>query len=266
MTGLRAAAALAALALVAAASAQTVEVGGWALAEGAVVRSASVTGLEAVVRGPGGEVAFGRRALEVATTTIDRVEAGRLMRAVQRLESASAKATVDGAPAPPGDPDPLLHRAVVIERTADGWRKRADGWQPTPDQLAALDEAISLDDAEYPTRMTVGETVVVPDSALRAVYLGAAPGPHRLTVRLDSVGTFEGGPAAFLTQTVGVTVGDPGETMRMDMTARIVRRLDWRLDVRTEWEGPVRFEQGGLVIEGRMTQSATQTATLPDDR
>ena len=82
--------------------------------------------------------------------------------------------------------------------------------------------------------------------------------------RLDSLGTFGGGPAAFLTQDVRVTVDLGDGTMEMDMTARIVRRLDWMLDVRTEWEGPVAFRYPDFDMTGTMRYVAEQTAVLPE--
>ena len=249
--------------LVAPAVAQEAAVlGGWALPEGAVVRSVSAVTMEGAVEGT---VPINSQESEVTRTTMARVEGGRLTRAVQRIESATSKVFVDGSRIP-SDADPLLGRDVAVVRDGGGWRREPLGWRPSPEAEAELADPVSLDDAEYPARpVAVGETVEVGDAALRAVYPGAVAGPHRLTVRLDSLGTFEGGPAAFLTQEVGVTV-DVGEggTMRMDMTARIVRRLDWMLDVQTEWEGPISFDYPEVSVDGTMRYLGTQTVTLPD--
>ena len=250
-------------ALAAAAPSAQVVLGGWALPEGAVVESTTMVELDQVVSEGDRAVPFESLARDRSRTVIDRVEGGRLSRATQRVETSTSKTLVEGRSAPDA-PDVLLGRPVVVERTASGWRQRADGWAPTPEQQDALDDETSLDDAEYPSRpVAVGETVVVPDSALRAVYHGATPGPHRLTVRLDSVGTWGGGPAAFVTQEVSVAVADGDGTLRMDMTARIVRRLDWLLDVRTVWEGRTTFDDGEATTAGFMRYTATQTVTLP---
>ena len=252
--------ALAMAALPAAAQGAAV-LGGWALPEGAVVTSSSTTSARLDMAGQPVE----SQAADESVTTIDGVEDGRLVRAVQRLEASVEKTLVGGFPVP-SDPDPLLGRAVVIERDGDGWRRRALGWAPSGAALEALDAPISLDDAEYPDRpVAVGETVEVPADVLRRVYPGAtADGDHRLTVTLDSLGMFEGGPAAFLTQEVHVTTADDDVTMRMDMTARIVRRLDWGIDVRTVWDGAVAYDLGPVAMEGTMRHEARQSVELPD--
>ena len=248
------------------ASAQEAAVlGGWALPEGAVVESTMSLETVGTMAVPGAEVAYQQGVVEVHETRLDAVEAGRLMRATQRLRSSSSKTRVDGVPTPT-DPDVLLGRAVSIVRTEGGWARRAAGWTPGPDEQAALDESVSLDDPEYPARaVAVGETVEASQATIRETYIDVAPGTHRLTVRLDSLGTVDGAPVAYVTQEVGVTLQFDGDTMRMDMTARIVRRLDWMIDVETEWSGPVRFAfADGTTMTGTMRYSGAQTVALPN--
>lgn len=240
--------------------------GGWALPEGAVVRSESTTETDAVLRANGETIPFSRESTDLVTTTMERTSPEGVQRALQRLDVSFAKTRINGSRTPPS-PDPLLGREVSIERTADGWTRSARGWTPDDQARAALDAGGSLDDAEYPARpLAVGETVVVPDSTLRLVYQNVLDGPHRLTVRLDSLGTVDGAPVAYLTQEVGVEVGIDGGTFRMDMTGRIVRRLDWKLDVETVWQGDVRSVYPEFEIEGTMRMSATQTVDLPEGR
>ena len=138
-----------------------------------------------------------------------------------------------------------------------------DGWRPSAEQREALAEPTTLDDAEYPARMAVGQTIEVPRDAIARVYFSLADGPQRLTVRLDSVGTVGGAPVAYLTQAVDVTMGGDFAT-HMAMTARIVRRLDWRIDVSTRWNGRMSTDYGTAVIRGVADHSATQTVRLPD--
>ena len=257
--------AMAALALPAlSVAAQDVVLGGWSLPEGAVVQSVSSSSLRAEFRGSGAVLPVKSETSEVSTTTIDRVAGGRLERAVQRLDKLRETTHVAGNLVP-SSPDSRLGRAVSIERGPAGWHHAALGWTPDDEAQAALDDGGSLDDAEYPRRpVAVGETVVVPDSALRVVYPDATAGPHRLTVRLDSVGTFQGGPAAFVTQHVSVVENVEGGTMRMEMDAQIVRRLDWLLDVRTVWAGEVTFTYTDSVVEGTMRWESEQTVELPE--
>jgi len=244
-------------------AAQEADLGGWTLPEGAVVTSTSLVTMRGNVVGPGGEVTFQDQHSETLETTIDGVEGGRLVRAVQRVEASEAKTFIGGARTPV-EPDPLLGRTVVTRRDGEGWQREPVGWRPSEAAQNALDEPVTLDDAEYPERpVAVGETVRVDAETIHRVYLNATPGDHALTVTLDSLGTFEGGPAAFLSQEVSVTV-DLGEgTMEMDMTARIVRRLDWKIDVWTVWEGPVVIDFGEARIEGTMRFEGTQEVTLP---
>lgn len=242
---------------------ESVVLGGWALPEGAVVRSESTVATDAVLRANGGTIPFSSESTDLVTTTMERASSEGVQRALQRLDVSFAKTWIDGLRTP-ASPNPLLGREVSIERTADGWTRSARGWSPDAEARTALDDASSLDDAEYPARpMAVGETTVVPDSTLRVVYQNVLDGPHRLTVRLDSLGTVDGAPVAYLTQEVGVEVGIDGGTFRMDMTGRIVRRLDWKLDVETVWEGDVRSVYPEFEIEGTMRMAATQTVDLP---
>ena len=240
--------------------------GGWALPEGTVVQSTMSLETVGTLSEGGVAVAFEEGFVEVHETRLDVVEDGRLMRAVQRLRSSSSKVRFDGVPAPT-HPDPLLGRAVSIERVDNGWVQRAAGWLPTSEQQAALDESISLDDSEYPVHaIRVGETVEVDQETIRETYVDVAPGEHLLTVRLDSLGTVDGAPVAYITQEVGVTLLFDGGTMRMDMTARIVRRLDWMIDAETEWSGPIRYAfDDGVSMEGTMRYSGAQTVRLPAD-
>jgi len=247
-----------------AAAQEAAVLGGWALPEGAVVRSESTLQTDAVLIANGGRIPFTREGTDLLTTTMERTTADGVQRALQRLEAEAAKTWVGGSRVPV-DPDPLLGRPVTIERTADGWARSARGWTPDAAAREALADAGSLDDAEYPARpVAVGETVVVPDSALRVVYENALDGPHRLTVRLDSLGTVGGAPVAYLTQEVAVVVGTDGGTFHMDMAARIVRRLDWMLDVETVWEGAIRSVYPEFEIEGTMRSEMTQTVELPE--
>lgn len=239
--------------------------GGWALPEGAVIESVVATATQAVAQQGGLTFDTESGSFERMVSHIDRVEDGRLMRSVRRVTAVSSKAVVDGTAMPP-DPAPLLGRDVAVTRTGDGWAQEPVGWTPDADARAALDEPISLGDPQYPTRpVAVGETVEVADAVIRDIYPSAIEGPHRLTVRLDSLGTVDGAPVAYLTQDVDVTVALDQGTMRMDMVARIVRRLDWMLDVETEWTGPVSFAFGPVTMEGTMTFISTQTARLPGE-
>lgn len=136
---------------------------------------------------------------------------------------------------------PLQGLPVLHTLGPDGHaRRRADGWTPTPEQADALDSPSPRRDAELPRRaIRVGETVVVSRKTMAQAYGRIDPDmPAELTVRLDSVGTHDGHPAAFLTETVVVTVpvGD-GFLVDMAMTGQIVRRLDLDLTVQTHWEG-----------------------------
>ena len=245
-------------------AAQGVVLGGWALPEGAVVKSTSTSVMRGRVAAPGGPVPVEQHTGNESVTQIDRVEGGRLTRAVQRTVASETKLFMAGSRLP-SEPDPLVGRMVAVVRDGDGWRQEPVGWRPSAAAREALDEPATLDDAEYAARpVAVGETVEVDAQTLRRVYLDATDGDHHLTVTLDSVGTFGGGPAAFLTQRVGVTTAFDGGTMRMDMTARVVRRLDWKLDVRTVWEGPVAIAMDAVTITGTMRYEAEQAVTFPE--
>ena len=237
-------------------------IGGWALPEGTVVTSESLS--TSSMRA--GRSTIKGRTTDVTTTVIDSVAAGRFIRARQRLDAQDSRSTQDGRPMP-RTPDPMLGLWVIMERTAEGWTQRPDDWRPTPEQRDEMGFIGTMEDVEYPLQpLAVGETFVVPDSALRQLYDGATDGPHRLTVTLDSLGTLDGAPVAYLTQEVDVHVVDEdGFGMTMDMHARIVRRLDWMLDVETVWTGPISyvFPSGGRV-SGTMTMQISQAATLPE--
>lgn len=238
--------------------------GGWALPEGTTVISVSQTQSASAAQLSGRSLKILSLSNDSTQTILDRVEGGRLMRAVQTDLASERQSTVNGVPSPPRSPDPMLGRPVVIERRGDEWRQRPDGWRPTAEQREALADAVSLDDAEYPTTpLAVGDTYVVPDSALRRVYVEATDGPHRLTVRLGSLGTRDGAPVAYITQEVQVEVGDPEALFTMDMTARIVRRLDWMLDVETVWEGETTTTYPEVTFSGSMRRTTRQTAHLP---
>ena len=253
-----------ALALVATplAAQESAVIGGWALPEGAVVRTESVNASSVQA----GASVIKSRIEESAVTTIDSVADGQFVRARQTLEREDRRSLRDGRPMP-SSPDPLLGLSVVMERTATGWTQRANGWRPNAAQRDEMGPMGTMEDVEYPERpLAVGETIVVPDSALRQLYDGATDGPHRLTVRLDSLGTVGGAPVAYLTQEVEVAIeDDEGFGMTMDMRASIVRRLDWMLDVETLWSGDITYSfPGGGSVPGTMTMRMTQTATLPE--
>ena len=239
--------------------------GDWTLPEGTTVTSKSTTTFD-------GEFAIGRQTLrvqdassDVTRTVMDSVANGRLMRAVQTLESVRRRFSADGQPVP-SDLDPMLGRAVRMQREGDRWTQSPLGWRPDEAQKREMAEPFTLDDAEYPAHpLAVGETYEVPDAVIPLVYTGATSAPRRLTLRLDSLGTVGDVPVAHLTQTVLVTVdtGD-GDTMTMDMTAQVVRHLGWMLDVKTRWQGDITVHSSEGTMTGAMDYRETQTAALPD--
>jgi hypothetical protein len=262
-------------ALAAPGRAQEVVLGGWALPEGAVVTSVGRLDSEmaAYVEGqdePAFEVASHAR--DSIHTTVGVVTDGRLMEAEQLVARfvRADEVSVGGAVAGREEHRPLEGKTVRFVRDGERWARTLVGAEPTPEEAARLADHATLDDVEYPLRpVRVGEAWEVDSTAIAALYGDLAPGhtPH-LTVRLDSLGTYEGGPAAFLSQDVEVVVRHAGGALvGLAMHARIVRRLDWRVDVLTAWEGPAWAEMatpdGPLVMEGRMRRGERQEVERP---
>ena len=261
-------AAIGAILLAASASAQapadSVEIGGWTLPEGTVVTTTSNMTYKATMSVGGDEAPYRLATRDSLTTRIDRLRDGRLHRAVQQTALDETTVQMAGRDLPPQS-SPLLGRWVTVERTEDGWTRSAPGWTPNREQRDALAAPVSLDDDEYPLRMAVGQTVRVSQDAIGRVYAGASDALHRLTVRLDSVGTVGGAPVAYLTQDVDVTVEDDEIVTRMQMRARIVRRLDWRLDVETHWTGRMTTTlDEDFVIDGYADHRMEQSAAPPE--
>ncbi|OZC04272.1 hypothetical protein [Rubricoccus marinus] len=240
--------------------------GGWTLPEGAAVITTSRTQSSGIAKSATGQAKFVSQTYDSTLTVMAEVEGGQLTQALQTEKASESRFLVNGRPTGPPRASVMHGLPVAIARDDRGWQKVPVGWQPDAKQQAALDDKISLDDADYPaTPMAVGQTYVVPDSLLRQVYVSATDRPHRLTVRLDSLGTYGGAPAAFITQEVQVEVGEPDALMTMDMTARIVRRLDWMLDVRTEWSGETTGTYPGYTTSGGMRYTSEQKVLMPPD-
>jgi hypothetical protein len=217
-----------------------------------------------------GEVPFELRSTGTISACSDSLTAlgGQLVRAVQTVtqwdvmeEEWGGKTLISAAP----DPYPLLGDRVVIEQTGDGWAYSLESGTPTDEQAELLPEryVFELDDAEYPRApIAVGDEWDVPRSVLEWRY-GTLDldEPSWSRLRLDSLGTFDGAPAAFLSGELSI-VAYPSPDLRTEIAGVVqrVRRLDLRIDVVSTTEQSTHSVFDGIGPDGR-PRSAESTAS-----
>ncbi|MEM8559150.1 MAG: hypothetical protein AAGG50_15120 [Bacteroidota bacterium] len=199
------------------------------------------------------------------STDILRVQDGQLQAVRQHIVSGTETSLqqVDNLPSRRSEED-LAYAGLVYEATRDG-----DVWtaeplvEPTEAQQVILDavaEVNFFDDLEYPTTpVAVGESWTVGVEVLEQLH-----GPrnrnaeHAQTIPLDSLGTFEGGPAAFLSYELeSEDAGGLGEVSR----GIVIRRLDLMIDVVRLRVG-TRYGSGGNTREDGTTFTSTSEGTV----
>lgn len=154
-------------------------------------------------------------------------------------------------------PEPLSGTQYALERTADGWTGAFLRGEPTEEQRRALASAEPMLSAAlpYPERpIPVGETWSVERETIEALYGPTVEGTTaRLTIALDSVSTFLGRPAAFLSHGLSVTLDQgEGRTMQRNEVGTTVRLLDAFVDVIARRQGTFR-STAPVALEGGTT-------------
>lgn len=259
-------------------SAQEVVLGGWTLPEGAVLTTTvreegdavmtfrvlgvpdsmrSFASTDAATR----DVVYGvegGRPVEMRYTILREAhhqDLSRLGRVVQRTDTEG----------------PLVGLALRAVLHGDEWTHEALDATLTPEQEAALADRSGSGSYDYPEHAVhVGQTWDVDHAALTALYGDLDPDhPNRLTLRLDSLGRYEGVDVAYISRNCDVVTLEEGLRMEMRLEGRVIRRLDWKVDVLTTWEGALRAEGSteiGLIVRDGTWRLGTRTdVALPDE-
>lgn len=163
-------------------------------------------------------------------------------------------------------PTPLSGTHYVAERRDDApWMRRfLDPAQPSPEQLEALGQVrFAFDAPQYPHhRVRPGERWEVDSEVLARLHGDLVDGrPQRMTIELDSVSTYLGSPAAFLSYGLDVTVhrGD-GLIVHTHEVGVIIRLLDRFVDVLSQWQGTHHTERAGEFEDGRPYRAVMEGA------
>ncbi len=266
------AAAFAALTLALPAAAQEVVLSGWVLPRGTVVTGVGLREVNlAMTLDSRPDLTF-----DVVETTEDSVRAvihdvkgGHIAEIRQTIARNTRRTETrhDGQLVSRTEEEgPLTGATIRVVRRRGVWQRELLQGTPTPEETEELDVHVNYDYPQYPARpVRVGEAWDVDRATMAELFGDLDPAyPSRLTVRLDSVGTYEGGPAAFLTETCDVaTLDGEGGRNALRLQTAVVRRTDWRVDVLNVAEGTIRQEvvtpDGRLVVEGRLRHGTRQT-------
>jgi hypothetical protein len=175
-------------------------------------------------------------------------------------------------------PEPLSGTQYLFEREGSGWaRSFLLPEDPSEAQRAALAGAhpgVPLASVYPGQPVAVGEQWTVDRDVLAELYGPLAEGAEqRLTVVVDSVGTFLGRPAAFLSHGLSVTLDQGGgRTLKRNEVGMTVRLLDVLVDVLAQRQGTFRSEaparlddgtEGRAVLYGSIAASTERWLTLP---
>lgn len=139
--------------------------------------------------------------------------------------------------------NPLSGTRFILERAEDGsWSHRfVRPEEPSDEEIAALSAArFDFRSPQYPERpVQIGEEWNVDRDALVSMYGELAhDAEQRMTLRLDSTGTFMDRPVAYLSYGLDVTL-QPSPDVRMHRREHgvVVRRLDLLVDVYEQRQG-----------------------------
>jgi len=259
---------------------------GWGLPEGAVVQTTHRTIRQATHETTVADTLF--RELKVYTARTDSVlttfeavgEDGptRIMEAVFISDILEDVHEGEEVVERGRHPEWLSGTHYVFEREGDGWARRfvlpQDPTEPQRTALSNAAPAVPLVSV-YPERsVAVGEQWEVERAALAALYGPLAEGAEqRMTVALDSVGTYLGRPAAFLSYGLALTLDQGGgRTLKRNEVGVTVRLLDVLVDVIAQRQGTFRSEAptmledgtpGRAVLHGALAAHTERLLTLP---
>lgn len=251
-----------------AAAGETVTLRGWSLPEGSVITTVTRLRRNAALHyfapGDAPEDAEPLRSLEVYTLRSDSVRtrvlavdsAGPVALEQHTLISDILEDVHEGNQILERGrrPLPLSGTIVHARRYGEAWhREIVNPSEPSAEQLQALQGGFTLDTPQYPARpVRVGEKWEVDRDGLALLHGDLVEGAtQRMTLQLDSTGSFLGQPAAYLSYGLDVTVdrGD-GLVMRIHEVGVVVRLINYFVDVMTQWQGTFRTEREGAFADG----------------
>lgn len=169
----------------------------------------------------------------------------------------------------------LLNEPILFEREPEGWKVRLLNPNATEEMESMIEgRPFELEDAYFPSdSFGVGQAWTVPVTVLDQIHESRYPGTQKaMTMQIDSVDTWGGEPAAFISYTLDIVRRSP--SLHHHAEGRMVRSLVTRINLyetakRTEVIDFVATLADGLKVDGKSTTAfwyeVRRRTTLPLD-
>ncbi|MEP0548640.1 MAG: hypothetical protein ABJF88_17020 [Rhodothermales bacterium] len=151
----------------------------------------------------------------------------------------------------------LLNAPILFEREPEGWAVRLLGPNATEEMESMIEgRPFELEDAYFPSAsVEVGQKWTVPIAVLDQIHESRYPATQKaMTMQIDSVDTWGGEPAAFISYTLDIV--RPNPSLHHHAEGRMVRSLVSRINLyetakRTEAIDFVAALTDGLKVDGK---------------
>ena len=207
--------------------------------------------------------------LDSTRLRIEVIEDGHLTRAtrhyVRSRRSTEVESTAGWDAVAVDVPSPMEGQRLRFARDGDNWLRTLLDVTPTDEQRDFIEGFLVPEEVIQPiypwAPVEVGQAWTVGHEVLGRLYPDLADdAPQRLTMRLDSTGTHEGHPAAFLTFDLETTRALPeeGRSTRYEQ-GHVVRLLDLFVNAAYVSEGTARLAGSMTMGDGRRAETEAVT-------